>query len=133
MPLPNRLRYINKYFTNRLVGKIVHSSWGPFSIIYHVGRRSGKPYETPVTAVRTSAGFVVALTYGPDVDWYRNIKAAGRCNVLRRRRVYVIDKIEALTIEAALPYFPLLVRLILRGIRIHHYVMLNFQADQKSG
>jgi deazaflavin-dependent oxidoreductase (nitroreductase family) len=133
MPLPNRLRYINKYFTNRLVGKIAHSSWGLFSIVYHVGRRSGKPYETPVTAVQTSAGFVVALTYGPDVDWYRNIKAAGRCKVLWRRRVYVIDKIESLTIESALPYFPLLVRLILRGIRIQHYVRLNFQADQRSG
>jgi deazaflavin-dependent oxidoreductase (nitroreductase family) len=133
MPLPNRLRYINKHFTNRLVGKIAHSSWGLFSIVYHIGRCSGKLYETPVTAIRTSAGFVVALTYGPDVDWCRNIKASGRCKVLWRRRVYVIDKIEALTFESAMPYFPLFVRLILRGIRIQHYVRLNCQAGQKSG
>ena len=125
MPLPNKLRYINKRFTNRLIGKIARSAWGPFSILFHTGRRKGKPYETPVVAMPASGGFVVALTYGPDVDWYQNIKAAGRCKILQRGNKYAIEKVEALDAESALPYFPVWARLVLRAIRVQHYVGLE--------
>jgi deazaflavin-dependent oxidoreductase (nitroreductase family) len=132
MPLPNRLRTINKHFTNRLVGKIAHSSWGPFSIIYHIGRCSGKHYETPITTIKTPSGFVVALTYGPEVDWYRNIKDAGRCKLLRHRQVYKIERIEPLGSETALPCFPFYAQLILRKLGVTHFIRLNFHAVRKS-
>jgi hypothetical protein len=32
-------------------------------------------------------GFVVALTYGPDTDWVRNVVAAGGCTVETRGRL----------------------------------------------
>ena len=125
MPLPDTLRYFNKRFTNRLIGKIARSAWGPFTILYHTGRRSGKPYKTPIVAMPASSGFVVALTYGPNVDWYQNIKAAGQCKLLRRGNKYAIEKVEALDAESALPYFPVWARLILRAIRVQHYVRLS--------
>src|SRR5260370_12295782 len=71
--LPNRIRIFNKYVTNRLLRGFANLSHSPFAIIRHVGRRSGKPYETVIWVWPLGEGFVIALTYGPDVDWYRNI------------------------------------------------------------
>ncbi len=65
---PNRIRYFNKHILNRLTGKMARSARGPFSIVCHVGRRSGKTYETPIIAIPAADGFVVALTYGPEVE-----------------------------------------------------------------
>jgi hypothetical protein len=75
--LPNRLRVFNKYVTNRLLRVFAKVSLGPFALIRHVGRRSGKPYETVIWAWRLGEGFVIALTYGPEVGWYHNMRAAG--------------------------------------------------------
>lgn len=40
------------------------------------GRRSGKPYRTPVnvfsTGVDGKPGVAILLTYGPDRDWLKN-------------------------------------------------------------
>ncbi|QTX05623.1 nitroreductase family deazaflavin-dependent oxidoreductase [Agromyces archimandritae] len=66
---------------------------GPFSLIIHSGRKSGRRYETPVILARVPEGFVAELTYGPEVDWYRNIVAAGGCRVLRHGEEHVIDGI----------------------------------------
>ena len=42
----NRIRTFNKYITSPLLRTFASRSHGPFAIIRHVGRRSGKPYET---------------------------------------------------------------------------------------
>jgi hypothetical protein len=43
MMLRDRIRTFNKYVTNRLLRRFANCSRGPFAIIRHVGRRSGKP------------------------------------------------------------------------------------------
>jgi deazaflavin-dependent oxidoreductase (nitroreductase family) len=43
----------------------------------HVGRRTGQRYATPVTTQPVDGGFAIPLAYGPDVDWRRNLQAAG--------------------------------------------------------
>ena len=57
--------WVNKYVTNRVLRRFASCSHGPFAIIAHVGRRSGKPYETLIWVWPTREGFVIALTYGP--------------------------------------------------------------------
>ena len=64
---------------NRLTRRLARRGVGPFSLVRNVGRKSGTVYETPVILARVPEGFVAELTYGPDVQWYRNIVAAGRC------------------------------------------------------
>ena len=86
--LPNRIRFFNKYVTNRLLRVFAKLSLGPFALIRHVGRRSGKPYETVIWAWRLGEGFVIALTYGPEVDWYRNMRAAGGGTLVWHKRVW---------------------------------------------
>src|ERR1700739_2877063 len=48
------------------------------SVIRQTGRKSGKPYSTPVVADRVQDGFIVALPYGAGVDWLQNVLAAGQ-------------------------------------------------------
>src|SRR5579859_4030060 len=77
--------------TRRLIAK---SRRGPFAIVRHTGRRSGRTYETPIIVEPVKDGFVFELTYGPDVDWYKNVQAAGGCTVRWHGKDYVINKIE---------------------------------------
>ncbi len=103
-----------KHTLNPLTRRIASSSFGPFSIVRHVGRRSGKFYETPIIASRASDGFVIELTYGRDVDWHKNLLAAGGCTIIWHGREYAINKIEPLDAETGLAAFPPPARLILR-------------------
>jgi len=112
--LRDRIRVFNKYVTNRLLRRFARSSRGPFAIIRHVGRRSGKPYETTIMVWPTREGFVIALTYGPNVDWYRNLLAAGGGTVFWHRRLYEVGKPEPIDAETALTAFPALFRLAFR-------------------
>ncbi len=114
MMLRDRIRIFNKYVTNRLLRRFVNCSHGPFAIIGHVGRRSGKPYETVIWVWPTREGFVIALTSGPEVDWYRNILAAGGGTVFWHRRLFAVGKPEPIDAETALPAFPAPFRLIFR-------------------
>src|SRR5262245_26314582 len=103
MNLQHRLRHgllvVLKHTLNPLTRRLARSSFGPFTIVRHVGRRSGKLYETPIIVSRVEDGFVIELTYGPDVDWHKNVLAAGRCTLIWHGKEYVIDKIEQLGTE----------------------------------
>jgi len=74
-------------------------------------------------------GFVIALTYGESVDWYRNILAAGLGTLLWHGSVYAVGKPEPIDVETALPAFPLAFRLILRR-RVQHFVQMKSAAPE---
>ena len=90
MPLSRQMARFNKRFTNRFTCHI--ASWAPgFALLDHVGRRSGRLYETPVNVFRAENRYLFALTYG-DSEWVRNVLAAGRC-VIRTRghRIHLVE------------------------------------------
>jgi deazaflavin-dependent oxidoreductase (nitroreductase family) len=58
------------------------------SLIGHTGRRTGTTYETPVVAEPTDDGFVIALPYGSQADWLRNILASGAATLTHEGRTY---------------------------------------------
>ena len=70
-------------------------------------------------------GFVIALTYGESVDWYRNILAAGHCTLLWHRSLHAVGKPEPIDVETALPAFPRALRPILRR-HVQHFVRVKF-------
>jgi deazaflavin-dependent oxidoreductase (nitroreductase family) len=91
MPAPRSLARFNKRFTNRLTSKVAGHLPG-FAIVSHVGRKSGRIYRTPVNAFRTDGGYIIALTYGAQSDWVKNVLAAGSCELQTRgRRVRLFD------------------------------------------
>ena len=71
MPYPRWLAKINKRVINpRQIRK------GDYPVVTHVGRTSGRSYETPLDAYPTETGYVLVARYGPESDWVRNIMAA---------------------------------------------------------
>jgi hypothetical protein len=55
-------------------------------MVVHRGRTSGRRYETPVLARIHDGEVVIAMFYGADADWVRNVVAAGGGDLIRRRR-----------------------------------------------
>lgn len=76
------------------------------SIIRHTGRRTGRPYETPVGAAPTEDGFVVALPYGDRANWLRNVLAAGTATLVTEGRTYEVDHPELVPLDSANAWFP---------------------------
>ena len=126
----DRIRIFNKYVTNRILRGLASLSHGPFAIIRHVGRRSGKPYETVIMVWPMGEGFVIALTYGTKVDWYRNMLAAGGGTVFWHTRVYATGKPEPIDARTALPAFPAPFRLILQRLGMQHFVWVKSSSLQ---
>ena len=126
--LPDRIRVFNKYVTNRVLRVLALLSRGPFAIVHHVGRQSGKPYETVIMVWPAGGrGLVIALTYGPKVDWYQNLLAAGGGTVHWHRRDFALGKPEPIEAKAALTSFPPLFRQILGRSGVHDFVLAPFK------
>lgn len=75
------------------------------SVIRHVGRRTGRAYETPVGAVATDDGFVIALPYGPNTDWLKNVLASGSATIVDEGNTYDVDQPEVVPMAAAGRFF----------------------------
>ena len=89
MPLPRGLARFNLKVTNRVLGPLAERLPG-FGIVIHVGRRSGTERRTPVNVFHRGDRYVIALTYGADSQWVRNVLAAGELDVeIRGRRVHL--------------------------------------------
>jgi hypothetical protein len=66
----------HRAFTNRIASRFAARLPG-FGIVTNVGRKSGKLYRTRVNVFRKPDGFRIALTYGRDSRWVRNLLAPG--------------------------------------------------------
>jgi deazaflavin-dependent oxidoreductase (nitroreductase family) len=100
MKLSRRAARFNKRVTNRIQGLY---AWliPPWAVILHRGRRSGRQYRTPLFAFRRGRTLVIALLYGEESDWLRNLRAGGG-HVIRAGRTFVVGPPELVeTIDAA--------------------------------
>lgn len=77
--------------TKRLPLKSAGRSRAYASVVRHTGRTSGRKYQTPVHAVATADGFVVALPYGSDSDWVKNVRAHGTAVIIYDGSEYRVD------------------------------------------
>lgn len=62
------------------------------AVIRNRGRVSGKDYQTPVGAVVSDDGFVIALPYGTQSNWVRNVLAAGSATLVHEGHTYAVDR-----------------------------------------
>lgn len=122
-----RRRAFVKRFVNPLLRNVAHSSRGPFALLRHVGRSSGKAYEIPIMVWRVKDGFVIALTYGPRVDWLRNLQAAGQGSLRWHKREYVFQKPEFIDAKTALSALPPFIKQVLGVLGTHEFVKLSSQ------
>ena len=114
---------------NPVAVRLARSGRGPFSLVRHVGRKTGRAYETPLLLARLGDHFVAELTYGPTVAWYRNVVAAGRCTVLHRGVEYHIRRIEPCDTSVGLRAFGNPAALVLRALRRREFRLLRTTVD----
>jgi deazaflavin-dependent oxidoreductase (nitroreductase family) len=128
--LLDRVRQFNKRTFNPWILQSAGTARSPFAVVGHIGRRSGRTYATPVIVRRAKAGFAFALTYGPQVDWYRNILAAGSCTLRWRGKTYMLEHPEPMSAEVGVLAFPFALRWVLKLNRIRHFFRMSTrQAD----
>ena len=104
--------------------RLARSPHGPFAVVRHVGRKSGRTFETPIIARPLPDGFMIELTYGPNVDWYRNIRAAGGCVIGWRGVDHVITGLEPVDAATGIAVFTPVQRAVLRLANRHEFVKL---------
>jgi len=117
-----RIARFTKPVTLPLAGK----RWNPvFAIVEHSGRKTGHAYAAPVAARRIDRGFVIALAFGAQVDWYRNLVAAGGGTIRWRGEPYPVTGPERIgSAEGATPFL-LVQRAFLRIAGIDGYVRVR--------
>lgn len=120
------IRYTNKYLLNPLMMKII-APHGPFAIIHHTGRKSKRHYATPIIAIPIKNGFLLALTYGQHVDWYKNVLAAHSCIVEKHGKKYQIIKIKKDNNSNEYKRFPKPLNIFLKIMKTTHYVELLYR------
>lgn len=123
MPLPRWLARFNRQVTNALTRQV--AGWLPgFAIVEHRGRRSGAAYRTPVNAFARPGGYVIALTYGSDADWVKNVLAASSCELeVDCRRVHLAHP--RIVRDPRRRLVPALVRPILRLVGVKDFLELT--------
>jgi deazaflavin-dependent oxidoreductase (nitroreductase family) len=123
MPLPKALARFNLVVTNPVACRVAGRLPG-FAIVTHVGRRSGRTYRTPVNLFRAGERYVIALTYGSDSQWVRNVLAAGECEVeTRGERIHLVGP--EVVHDPRREFVPAPVRSILSLIEVDDFMVMR--------
>jgi deazaflavin-dependent oxidoreductase (nitroreductase family) len=106
-------RFVNHYINpvTRPVAKKLPS----FAILTHRGRNTGSTYRTPINVFQRGNEYFFFLTYGSEVQWVKNVLAAGSCSIETRGRVVELVDPELIT-DPELRPAPPHVRLVERRI-----------------
>ncbi|MDQ4036056.1 MAG: nitroreductase family deazaflavin-dependent oxidoreductase [Chloroflexota bacterium] len=122
-PLTRFLRPFTSHLFNPISRLFV--KWLPgFGIIAYRGRRSGKQYRTPMNVFRDGEDWVFALTYGSDVQWVKNVLAAGEADLEVGDRTIHLAEPEVF-VDPSRHLMPLPVRLFLGLIRVSEFLRMR--------
>jgi deazaflavin-dependent oxidoreductase (nitroreductase family) len=119
----------NLAVTNRITSRFAARLPG-FGILTHVGRKSGRVYRTPANVFRVPEGFLIALTYGRESEWVRNVLAAGGCELETRGVRYQLFA-PTIVHDPTRRRFPRPVRIVLRLIGATDFMQLSHSRAQE--
>jgi deazaflavin-dependent oxidoreductase (nitroreductase family) len=123
MPIAKVVGRWNKVGLNRLTRHI--APWMPgLGVVIHRGRRTGRRYETPVNVFPADDGYVLALTYGPDTDWVKNVLAADGCELRTRGRITQLGS-PRLFLDECRSSIRAVERQVLRALRVTDFLFLR--------
>ena len=114
-------------FTTNVFNRISRrfAGWLPaFGLLLYRGRTSGKPYRTPMNVFKVGDEYVLALTYGSDVQWVKNVMAAGGCELRTRGRMVRLTD-PRLFVDPSRRSMPQPVRFFLGLIRVTEFMRLR--------
>ena len=118
------MRRVNRAVTNPLMG-MVAGIVPPLAIVHHSGRKSGRPYRTPVLAFPYAKGLVTPLPYGTDTDWCLNVLEAGDCTLETFGRRIAVSNPRIVGADVALPLLPAALRTALRAANLPGYLVVD--------
>lgn len=118
----------NLAVTNRITSRFAHRLPG-FGILTHVGRKSERVYRTPVNVFRAPKGFLIALTYGRESEWVKNVVTAGGCELETRGVRYLLSA-PTIVHDPTRRRFPRPVRIVLRLIGATDFMQLSISRVQ---
>jgi deazaflavin-dependent oxidoreductase (nitroreductase family) len=123
---PTRMSFLRP-FTTRVVNPISRrfAGWLPgFGLLSYTGRKTARRYRTPLNVFRRGNFYVFALTYGSEVNWVRNVLAAGGCEIrVRGRDIRLVEP--ELLVDPAARLVPLPVSLFLRLNRVTEFLRMR--------
>jgi deazaflavin-dependent oxidoreductase (nitroreductase family) len=108
----------------RIAGTRLGMLYFNLGALHHIGRRSGRTYVTPLSAYRLGDGFVLGVAY-PEVDWCRNVLAAGKCTLTWNGKEYALDRPELIPAAEAMKAYPLLVKPFIVGPGTETFLWLH--------
>jgi deazaflavin-dependent oxidoreductase (nitroreductase family) len=112
------VRRFNRRFVNPRQMETAGTPGAYAGVIHHVGRRSGRAYETPVGPFATDDGFVIALPYGTSSNWVKNVLAAGSATLVTEGQTYDVDRPEIVPLSDVMDVLPSKERRNLRLFRV---------------
>ena len=122
MPLPRSIARMNRRVTNRLLSGLATRLPG-FGVVVHTGRQSLRQYRTPVNVFRRGDRYIIALTYGSNSDWVRNVLADGGCTLETQGRTLRLSQPRLFYDESRRPV-PAPVRLVLGLVNVNDFLEL---------
>lgn len=109
-----------------LARPIAGRRWFPFyAVLHHTGRTSGKPYATPVVALRAPDGFLVPLPFGDATQWAKNLFTAGAGSLTFAGREHGITDPRIIDREDARAYLPAFVRFLASRLGLRQFILVR--------
>jgi deazaflavin-dependent oxidoreductase (nitroreductase family) len=121
-PLAHRFR---NRVVNPVMARIAGRRYWYMALLHHSGRRSGKTYATPLSPMRVSDGFLIALPFGSSVDWLQNLQSAGRATLQWRGHTVEVGEPVLTDAATALRQLPVTTRTVTRRIGAKEFVKLK--------
>ena len=110
-----------------LAGRRFFPLW---AVLKHRGRTSGREYAVPLAVIPTETTFIIALPWGQETDWVRNVRAAESCTVRWKGADYECTEPRFVDVEVALAAAQGVTRRVLQyGKFPHGFIELSRRAS----
>ena len=122
-----------KRFNHRWLNPwMLHFAGGPHwyaGRLEHRGRRTGRAYVTPLWVDPMHGGFAMPLPYGRDVDWARNLLAAGEGVLVDHGIRSRVGNPRIVAADDILPELPRVTRRIIATYGIREFMRVDALPD----
>lgn len=98
--------WFSRSYMNRVQLRSAGTPGAYASIVRHRGRRTGRDYATPVTAIADGNGFLIALPYGRRANWLRNVLAGGQATLVTEGETWAVGEPEIVPLASVEDRFP---------------------------
>jgi deazaflavin-dependent oxidoreductase (nitroreductase family) len=117
------------HLLNPVLIRLAGTRWIPlWGIVRHRGRRSSRPYSTPVAIGHRDDALFIPLPFGDTADWVRNVLAARGCVVRWNGAEHEMIDPEVIHAASGLAAFNVVEARLLEAVGIKGILRLRFVA-----